>query len=82
MLTEAGLRRLLAEELAAFLAIDPATVDCAKPFDEYGLDSTDAVVLVGILEEQLGTELEPELLLQNGSIDEVLQSLKARGTIA
>ena len=69
------------------LTIGPAVVKAlrahtAKPFDEYGLDSTDAIIVVGLVEEQIGMELEPELLLRNRTIDEVVNSLKQLGRIS
>jgi acyl carrier protein len=76
------LRGLLIAELASILQVEESEIDTAKPFEEYGLDSTDAVIVVGLVEERLQTELEPELLLRNRSIDEVLQALQQEGRLA
>jgi acyl carrier protein len=81
LVTVDAIRKMLMAELAAILQIDESQIDTAKPFDEYGLDSTDAIIVVGLVEEQIGMELEPELLLRNRTIDEVVNSLKQRGRI-
>lgn len=72
---------MLIAELASILQVDASEIDPAKPFDEYGLDSTDAVVVVGLVEERMGIELEPELLLRNRSIDEVIAALLREGKV-
>jgi acyl carrier protein len=77
-----AIRRMLIGELAAILQIDESQVDTAKPFDEYGLDSTDAIIVVGLVEEQLQIELEPELLIRNRTVDEVVNSLKRLGRLS
>jgi acyl carrier protein len=76
------IRRLLIAELASVLKVDQSKIDTAMLFDEYGLDSTDAVILVGLVEERLQIELEPELLLRNRSIDEVIRTLQQQGKLA
>ena len=75
------IRRMLIVELASILQVEETEIDTAKPFDEYGLDSTDAVIVVGLVEERLGIELEPELLLRNRTIDEVIAALMEKGGI-
>lgn len=75
------IRRMLIAELATILQLNEADIDTAKPFEEYGLDSTDSVVVVGLVEERVGFELEPELLLRNRCIDEVVKSLREGGKI-
>jgi acyl carrier protein len=67
--------KIIVAELAETLGIDAALIDAAKRFDEYGLDSTDAIVVVGLVEERLDIELPAELLLRNMSIDEVMDDL-------
>jgi thioesterase domain-containing protein/acyl carrier protein len=78
--TEEKVRSLLITELAKILRIDRSAIDPARSFDELGLDSTDAVVVVGFIEEKLGIELPPELLLQHRTVDDVLRAWK-NGTL-
>ena len=77
-----AIRKMLIGELAAILQIDETEIDAAKPFDEYGLDSTDAIIVVGLVEERIQQELEPELLIRNRTIDEVVNSLKELGRLS
>ena len=75
------IRDLLVAELATILQLQESEISTSKTFDEYGLDSMDAVIVVGLVEERLDMELEPELLLRNRSIDEVVNALKELGIV-
>jgi acyl carrier protein len=70
-----GLRALLITEIAVILNLDRAEIDPAKDFDEYGLDSVAAVVLLNAVEQHLGLELEPEIVMRRRSIDEIVDVL-------
>ncbi len=52
----------LVQQLADVLSLDPATIDVTQPLTRYGLDSIDAVTLVGDLEDWLDLELPATLL--------------------
>ena len=52
----------LVAQLADVLSLDPTTVDIDQPLTRYGLDSIDAVTLVGDLEDWLDLELPSTLL--------------------
>jgi thioesterase domain-containing protein/acyl carrier protein len=73
--TEAALRQLLIDELARMLKVDVAELNSTSSFDEYGLDSIDAVIATGWLGEQLGVELPPEFLFRHTSVNKVVQAL-------
>src|SRR5437764_13536267 len=60
-----AVRKLLIAEQAAILLIDESQIDTSKPFDEYGLDSTDAIVIVGTIEVQTQLVLQPEQRITN-----------------
>lgn len=77
----AEIRDLLIAELATILQVKEGDISTSKTFDEYGLDSMDAVIVVGLVEERLDMELEPELLLRNRSIDEVVNALEEAGIV-
>ena len=59
----------LVEQIADVLSLDPATIDVQQPLTRYGLDSIDAVTLVGDLEDWLDLELPSTLLWDYPSID-------------
>jgi acyl carrier protein len=57
----AEIEALLAERVAAKTGLSPAAIDRSRRFDDYGLDSADAVVLVGDLEDFVGRPLSASL---------------------
>jgi thioesterase domain-containing protein/acyl carrier protein len=75
---EPALREQLAIQFAETLKVDRTAIDPAKSFDEYGLDSVDAVIATESLGKRLGIELPPEFLFENRSVDEVVQALLGR----
>jgi acyl carrier protein len=75
------IRKILIVQLAAVLIVEESQIDTSKPFDEYGLDSTDAIMIVGMIEDRIEMELEPELLIRNRTIEDVINYLKQAGRI-
>jgi acyl carrier protein len=53
--------------LAHLLGKAEADVDLFRPFSSYGLDSMDAVVMVGEMEEHFAAELDPAMFLQEAT---------------
>jgi thioesterase domain-containing protein/acyl carrier protein len=72
---ESALRELLYGLLAATLRVDIAEINPDKNFDEYGLDSIDAVIATESIGRRLDLELPPEFLFENRSINAVVQAL-------
>ncbi|MEU0302956.1 acyl carrier protein [Streptomyces sp. NPDC006175] len=52
----------LVEKLAVRLEVEPSEIDVERYFDEFDLDSTEALILAGELEKWLGFELEATAL--------------------
>ncbi|KWZ48545.1 polyketide synthase [Burkholderia savannae] len=61
--------------VAARLRTDSSAIDVNKQFVEYGLDSADAMRMVGDLEDYLGFELSPSLPYQYPTIDSLARAL-------
>ncbi|AGK50686.1 MULTISPECIES: acyl carrier protein [Burkholderia] len=61
--------------LAARLHADSGSIDVSRQFIEYGLDSADAMRMVGDLEDFLGFELSPSLPYQYPTIDTLARAL-------
>jgi acyl carrier protein len=59
----------------------PANCTPQTTFAELGLDSMDAVVMAGHLEDALGQRLEPEVFLTHACLAEVIEALCQRGLL-
>lgn len=68
---EQAVGQWLAQRMANQLKVDVSTIDTAKPFEEYGLDSMFAVKVTGELEKVVEMRLSPALLFENTCINDV-----------
>lgn len=66
-------RDWLVEKIAFRLGVEPADLDVETYFDEFDLDSTEALVLSGELESWLGFELETTALWYYPTIAQLAQ---------
>jgi acyl carrier protein len=55
--TVEDIQNWLIDQFAQQLNVDPDDIDIEEPFDNYELDSSKALVLLGRLEKWLGKEL-------------------------
>lgn len=55
--------------LADLMEVEPDEVDATLPFEQYGLDSAEAVELSGDLEDWLGRKLNPTLLYNYPTVE-------------
>jgi polyketide synthase PksN len=69
------IRALLIAEVALILELEQAEIDPQKGFDEYGLDSVAGVILLNAVEERLGVELAPEVVMRGRCINEIVDTL-------
>ena len=65
----------LIDKLAAVLEIEPNQIDVRQDFEEYGLESAEAINLSGDLEDFLGCRLPPTLLWDYQNIEALAQYL-------
>ncbi|MBE9045282.1 aminotransferase class I/II-fold pyridoxal phosphate-dependent enzyme [Pleurocapsales cyanobacterium LEGE 10410] len=65
----------LIDKLAEILEIEPNQIDVGQDFEEYGLESAEAINLSGDLEEYLGCRLPPTLLWDYQNIADLAQYL-------
>jgi acyl carrier protein len=66
----------MVDRIAKLLEIDPEEVDVTVPFDRYGLDSAAAIGLTADLEDWLQQELDPTLLYDYPTIQELSKYLQ------
>ena len=64
-------RDWLVEKIAQRLAVAVESVDVDQVFDEFEMDSTEALILAGELEKWLGIELETTALWYHPTISEL-----------
>ena len=62
--------------LAEVLNIPEAEVELDRTLDSYGLDSIEAVLMAGGLEEELGFEIDPAAFLQYPTIEAMVAALE------
>lgn len=74
-LQAADIQAWIVSYLAQLLEIDPDEINVTIPFDRYGLDSSVAVGLTGDLEDWLGRKLDPTLLYDYPTIQDLAQHL-------
>lgn len=65
----------LIDKLAELLEIEPNQIDIARDFEEYGLESAEAINLSGDLEDFLGCRLPPTLLWDYQNIESLARYL-------
>lgn len=74
-LTEQALRQWLINRVAQQLKADPSSIDTARDFGSYGLDSIVALQVAGELEKLVERRLSPVLLFEHQNIDELTAHL-------
>ena len=77
-----AIQRWLVSHIADLLGDDPASIDIREPFVNYGLGSTDAVILSGDLEAWLGCDLPATLLWDFPTVEALASHLAAAPTQA
>lgn len=65
----------LVAQFAERLEIDPEDIDISEPFDNYGLNSAETMILLTKLEKWLGRNLNPTLIFNYPTIGELAQRL-------
>ncbi|WP_222841915.1 acyl carrier protein [Cystobacter ferrugineus] len=70
-------RAWMCNYLARKLGVTPEQVDTKKTFDSFGLDSAEAVRMVGDLEDFVGRKLSPSLPFKYPTIEALSQHLDA-----
>ena len=63
--------------LGKLLALPPETVALDRGLDSYGLDSIDAVMMAGEMEEAFGVEIDPAAFLQYPTIEAMIVGMEA-----
>lgn len=75
-------RDWLVRYIGGLLDMPVATFPAAEPFESYGLEAVDAVIMAGVMEEEFGIELDPQHFFENPSVDGLVAALQRAGVVA
>jgi acyl carrier protein len=75
-LSESAVRTYVREHLAGVLGIAPEEVQLDCGLDRYGLDSVEAVLMAGAIEDDLGLRIDPAAFLQCSTIESMVVVLE------
>ena len=75
-LTPENAQRWARGYLAELLARPAESIDLFRPLAEYGLDSVDAVVMAGAMEEHFGIEIDPAAFLREATLGELIAEIR------
>jgi acyl carrier protein len=74
-LTEEAIRTWLITNIASVVNMEPASIDIRQTFDNYGLDSLQAVSLSGDLEIWLNREISPTVVWDYPTVEQLARHL-------
>jgi acyl carrier protein len=75
---EGKVRNWVRQHLAQLLGIAPADVAFDRTLENYGLDSVDAVLMAGELEEALNIEIDPASFIQYENFEQMIAALESK----
>jgi acyl carrier protein len=80
--TAEAIQTWLVTELATQMSLSADDIDIREPFESYGLNSSQALVVAGKLENWLGFKLSPVLLMYYPTIESLSQRLEEEAETA
>jgi 8-amino-7-oxononanoate synthase len=73
--TEDAIRTWLITNIASVVNMEPSSIDVRQSFDNYGLDSLQAVSLSGDLETWLNREISPTVVWDYPTVEQLARHL-------
>jgi acyl carrier protein len=73
--TEEEIKTWLITNIASVVNMEPSRIDVRQTFDNYGLDSLQAVSLSGDLETWLGREISPTVVWDYPTVEQLARHL-------
>lgn len=77
----AMLRSWMAKYICGVLGLETATFSTSDRFDIYGLDSVEAVIMAGVMEEEFQVIVDPHQFFDTPSVDEFVAAFTARAPV-
>jgi 8-amino-7-oxononanoate synthase len=78
--TEDAIRSWLITNIASVVNMEPSSIDVRQTFDNYGLDSLQAVSLSGDLETWLNREVSPTVVWDYPTVEQLARHLSGNHT--
>ena len=77
-MNEQQLRDWIRGHLAQRVGVPPEEIAFDRTLGDYGLDSVDAVLMAGELEEALGIEIDPAAFIQFDTFERMITALGSK----
>lgn len=77
----AEIKAWLVHYIAEIVQMEPEEIDPTIPFERYGIDSEDGVILSGDLEDWLGYDLDPTLIFDYPTPESLVEYIEKRKLI-
>jgi acyl carrier protein len=74
-LDPAVLRVWMFKYIGSVLDIPSDSFSGSATFDTYGMDSAEAVIMAGVMEEEFRVQIDPRLFFEHPSVDELANAL-------
>ncbi len=71
------LRTWMVKYICSVLGLDQKNFPTSERFDVYGLDSVEAVIMAGVMEEKFQVIVDPQRFFDTPSIDEFVDAFTA-----
>jgi acyl carrier protein len=71
------LKDWMVKYICGVLGLDRATFSTCDRFDVYGLDSVEAVIMAGVMEEEFQVVVDPQRFFEAPSVDEFVAAFTA-----
>ena len=75
-MAESKVRAWVRAHLARYARMEPGDVSFDRALADFGMDSVDAVLMAGELEEATGVEIDPATFLQYDTIGQMVAALE------
>jgi acyl carrier protein len=76
------LRSWMVNYICGVLGLDAATFSTSDRFDVYGLDSVEAVIMAGVMEEEFQVLVDPNQFFEYPSVDEFVGAFASGASVS
>jgi len=77
----AEIQAWLVNYIAEIVQMEPEQIDPTMPFERYGIDSEDGVILSGDLEDWLGYDIDPTIIFDYPTPESLVEYIEKRKLI-